>query len=96
MLFRNGIVNRDGVVAIIGNGKRPLAIGCGCGLRRSLAGQLDGGAGDRLFAGILQNAVDATVVGCRIAFIHGLSGAGCGRNGGREYEKHRENGKNRT
>lgn len=97
VLFRNGCVDGDGVIAIIGNGKRPLAVGSGFGFRRCLAGQRDGDVGDRLLVGVLQDAVDAAVAGGRIAFIDGLrAGIGCGRDGGREYEKHRENGDNRT
>lgn len=48
VLFRNGCVDGDGVIAIIGNGKRPLAVGSGFGFRRCLAGQRDGDVGDRL------------------------------------------------
>ena len=87
VLFRNGCVDGDGVIAIIGNGKRPLAVGSGFGFRRCLAGQRDGDVGDRLLVGVLQDAVDAAVAGGRIAFIDGLrAGIGCGRDGGREYE----------
>ena len=68
VLFRNGRVDGDGVIAVIGNGEGPFAVRRGFGFRGCLAGQRHGDVGDRLLVGVLQDAVDAAVAGGRIAF----------------------------
>ena len=93
MLFRNGIVNRNRVIAIIGNRECPLTVGISRRFSTFLTGQRDGSARNRPLVGILQNAIDTTIVGSRIAHVDGFRSH---RSNGREYEKHRENGKNRT
>lgn len=76
MLLGDGLIHRDGVRAVLFDAERPVAVRVGRGHGALLAGELEFDAGDRLLGRVLQDAVDASVRGGRVA-----GGDGLGRQG---------------
>jgi len=73
MIFGHGLIHRHGVFAIGIHGERPFAFRvCGGGCL-FLTGKLQLHIGDWLLIRILQDAINASVRGGRVARRHGLS-----------------------